>query len=34
LRFRVLEKEHINVRADLGFSPEGTQFYMSIGEAF
>lgn len=34
LRFRVLPKEHVNLRADFGFSPEGTQFYLSIGEAY
>ncbi len=34
LRFRVLEPERINFRADMGFSPEGTEFYVSIGEAY
>ncbi|QDG49604.1 hypothetical protein FIV42_02270 [Persicimonas caeni] len=34
LRLAVDESEGVNVRADFGLSPEGTGFYLSIGEAF
>ncbi len=34
LRFAVDESEGVNMRADFGWSPEGTGFYLSVGEAF
>lgn len=34
LRLAVDESEGVNVRADVGLSPDGTGFYLSIGEAF
>jgi hypothetical protein len=34
LRVAVDESEGVNVRADVGLSPDGTGFYLSIGEAF
>jgi hypothetical protein len=34
IRLAVDESEGVNVRADVGLSPDGTGFYLSIGEAF
>jgi hypothetical protein len=33
-RFVFNEKERLHIRADLGFSPEGTKLYIQLNEAF
>jgi outer membrane protein assembly factor BamA len=34
LRFLINKKENVNIRADIGFGVETTNFYLTIGEAF
>ena len=34
LRFKLNKEEHLNLRLDVGFTPEGSGFYFTFGEAF